>query len=40
MEQFAGTISPSEGQGEQSQQLAQAFGIGQVGVLEVEATGF
>ncbi len=37
MEQLAGAVSPGEGQGEQAHQLGQALGVGQVGVLEVEA---
>ena len=37
VEQLAGAVGPGEGQGEQAHQLGEALGVGQVGVLEVEA---
>jgi len=37
VKQDAGAIGPGEGQGEQAKEFAEAFGVGQVGVLEVEA---
>ena len=40
MAEFAGLVSPGEGQGEQAEHFAQAFGVDEVGVLEVEAAGF
>lgn len=35
MKQDAGAIGPGEGQGEQAKEFAEAFGVGQVSVLEV-----
>jgi hypothetical protein len=39
VEQLADLVGPGEGQGEQAHQLGQALGVGEVGVLEVEAPG-
>ena len=40
MEQFARPVSPGEGQGQEAQQLAQAFRVDEVGVLDVEPPAF
>ena len=40
MEQLAGPVSPGEGQGQEAQQLAEAFRVDEVGVLEVEPPAF
>lgn len=37
---FAGAVAPREGQGEQPHHFGQARGVGEVGILEVEAPGF
>jgi len=37
VEQLADLVDPGEGQGEQAHELGQALGVGEVGVLEVEA---
>ena len=40
MKPFARAVAPSEGQSEQPHHFRQASGVGQVGVLEVEAPRF
>lgn len=40
VEGFAGAVGSGEGQGEQAHELGEALGVGEVGVLEVEAPGF
>ena len=39
-EGLSGSIGPGERQGQQGQEFAEPVGMGQMGVLEVEATGF
>ncbi len=37
MQQFSRAAGPGEGQGEQAHQLGEALGVGEMGVLQVEA---
>lgn len=40
MEPFAGAVAPRKGQRQQAHHFGQSSGVGQVGILEVEAPGF
>ena len=40
MELFTGATGPSEGQGEQTHELGQTLGMGEMGIFKIEATGF
>ncbi len=40
VEEFAGTTSPSESEGEQAHPFGEAFGMGEVSLLQMEAATF
>lgn len=40
VEEFAGTTSPGESEGEQAHEFGEAFRMGEVGLLQIEAATF